>query len=374
MYGDGTIIKKADGRLRVRVMVGGRPRDVLIPARVVKADPKAAWRLADQKRRQLVAERDSGGIAPLVEDFLRSWLGRLGRTQEVRYRTLEGYRSIVELQLIPAFGAIRIDRPTDRDVQRWIDEHEGSPRTIRNHIAVLRQALEDALRRHLVPRSVGNVADKSAVRLPKPKEYNGDPLTIDEVRKLLDATRDDHPWGALWALGVDAGFREAELLGLSRDDVDLDAGTVTLTVQLGRRNGEWVFTETKRPRKLATIALADSTIETLRKHMVKSAAERDPSWPYFGLLFTTAEGNPIGSSWCLRQFHLACKKAGIRPRRVHDLRGTSATLMRELGVPEDVRMVRLGHSTTAMARHYAQARPGIDRTAADALGKLLAEG
>jgi hypothetical protein len=40
--------------------------------------------------------------------------------------------------------------------------------------------------------------------------------------------------------------------------------------------------------------------------------------------------------------------------------------MRELGVPEDVRMARAGHSTPAMSRDYGQARTGIDRAAADA--------
>ena len=91
-------------------------------------------------------------------------------------------------------------------------------------------------------------------------------------------------------------------------------------------------------------------------------------------MFLTSRGNPIGHSWCLRLFRKACRKAGVRERRFHDLRGTSATLLRELGVPEDVRMLPLGHSTTDMARHYAVARPGVDRNAADVLGKLLSAG
>lgn len=58
-------------------------------------------------------------------------------------------------------------------------------------------------------------------------------------------------------------------------------------------------------------------------------------------------------------------------RRFHDLRGTSATLMRAAGVAEDDRMARLGHSTTTMARHYAAASEAQDRAAARRLGRAL---
>jgi hypothetical protein len=47
------------------------------------------------------------------------------------------------------------------------------------------------------------------------------------------------------------------------------------------------------------------------------------------------------------------------------------TLMRELGIAEDVRMARVGHSTKTMARRYAHVRPGEDRVAADTLGEAL---
>jgi hypothetical protein len=56
-------------------MVGGKQHVVMIPARLVNADPKAAFRLADDERRKLVALRDRGlaasptplGLPPLVD-------------------------------------------------------------------------------------------------------------------------------------------------------------------------------------------------------------------------------------------------------------------------------------------------------------------
>jgi integrase len=56
---------------------------------------------------------------------------------------------------------------------------------------------------------------------------------------------------------------------------------------------------------------------------------------------------------------------------MHNLRHTNATIMRDMGVPEDVRMSRLGHTSTAMARHYGHATAAPDRAAADALDRAL---
>lgn len=123
---------------------------------------------------------------------------------------------------------------------------------------------------------------------------------------------------------------------------------------------------------MGTVALTSQTVEALRKHRVSMAAERQPEWRYPGLVFVSEKGEPLHQADVLRAFHAACDQAGIARRRFHDLRASTATLMRELGVPEDVRMARLGHSTTKMARHYAQAGMGMDREAADMLGRALA--
>lgn len=46
--------------------------------------------------------------------------------------------------------------------------------------------------------------------------------------------------------------------------------------------------------------------------------------------------------------------------------------MKQAGVAEDTRMDRLGHSTTAMSRHYGKASEAQDRDAVERLARLLA--
>ena len=61
----------------------------------------------------------------------------------------------------------------------------------------------------------------------------------------------------------------------------------------------------------------------------------------------------------------------VSRRRIHDLRVSAATLLQELGVEEPVRMARLGHTTTRMARHYAVARDELDRDASTRLAEAI---
>ncbi len=376
-YGDGTITKRPDGRLQVMVMVAGRRRYAMISARLARTDPREARRQAEKAKRDLLALRDAAvnPSAQTLGDYLDAWIAGLrdAKRARIRPRTLDHYRLIVERHIKPAIGRVRLDRLTERDIQAWIDGDAGSPRTVDHHRAVLRRALNVAVRQRTLLRNPA-----LAVDLPPIPEFRGDPLSLEEARHLLEATVGDR-LGALWRLAIDAGLRLSELLGLGwEDDVDLDAGTVTPSRQLVRRGGQWGYGPPKVARQLVAVAIAPDTVAALRAHKLRQATERTADWRYFGLVFVSPDRNrdgqvgmPFHEAAVLRAFHDACDRAGIRRRRIHDLRGTSATLMRELGVAEDVRMARLGHTTQAMARHYGQAAAGLDRRASEALSDAL---
>jgi hypothetical protein len=144
-YGDGTITKRSDGRLQVTVNVAGKRRFAMVPARLVRTDPKAARRKAEELRRELVDKREAG-IEPSSQTlavFLRSWIDGLrdARRQRVRPRTLDHYALIVERHIIPALGKHRLDRLSGAPRPSLARFRRGSARTIHHHRAVLRRAL-----------------------------------------------------------------------------------------------------------------------------------------------------------------------------------------------------------------------------------------
>ena len=373
--GQGTIVPIKDGtRFRIAVTM---------------ADGRRVWRTArtpreaERIRKQLVEARelDLDPTRQTLAAWLRSWIAGLrdARNQRVRPRTLDHYGLIVERHIIPALGTLKLAALTGRRVQAWLDADPGSPRTVLHHHAVLRRALNVAVRQRLLAYNPA-----AAVELPRARGNIAAPLTLAEVRTLLDATHDDR-LHALWRLAIVTGLRQGELLGLAWDDVD--GPTITVSAQLqrliseaereaarreGRKPvGSWVRTPPKASRSVARVAIDPETVAVLEEHRRRMTAERTPEWTHFGHMFVTPRGRPIHQSEVLRLFTEACDRAGIPRRRFHDLRHSTAHLMADIGVAESVRQSRLGHSTVAMARHYAGGSEEQDRLAAERLGTAI---
>ncbi|MFF2411539.1 tyrosine-type recombinase/integrase [Streptomyces sp. NPDC058092] len=66
------------------------------------------------------------------------------------------------------------------------------------------------------------------------------------------------------------------------------------------------------------------------------------------LMFTTATGTALDPRYLNRALAMLCRRAKIRPIRVHDLRHTCASLMLAEGVAVRTIMETLGHSTITM--------------------------
>lgn len=372
--GQGTIVPISGNRWRIAVTM---------------ADGRRVWRTArspreaERIRLSLVEARelDLDPTRQTLAAYLRSWIDglRSAKVQRVRPRTLDHYDLVVEKHIIPVLGGYKLAAVTGRRIQAWIDADDAAPRTVRHHHAVLRRALNVAVRQRLLP---WNPA--IAVELPEADDDRADPLTMEEARTLLEVTKDD--WlGPLWRLAIVTGLRQGELLGLAWDDLGPDA--VSVRQQLQRRitdaeravakeegrkpRGSWGFVVPKAARKVQRITIDAGTADVMERHRRKMAAERTAAWRYHGLVFTTDQGEPWHGRDVLTAFHDACKRAKIRERRVHDLRHTNLTALADLGVSEPVRMDRAGHSTTRMARRYAGASETQDRAAADALGRAL---
>lgn len=406
LHGEGGIAKRPDGRLQVSLTMPNGRRVYRMIAR--DKDPKRQAKRAEDVRRELVRirEADLDPAGQTVADYLHSWLRSMTSATHARVRpnTIAHYRNAVELHIIPVLGGYRLERLSERHIQAWIDGLRASPQSIAHYRAALRRALNVATRQRIIARNPA-----IAVDLPDVPGFRAAPLTAAEAHDLLSATAGDR-LAALWRLAILTGLRSGELLGLSWDDVDLGgndgtgprtvgtgtrgevperavgsangprrpgvasvphAPSITVRAQLQRQAGAWVRAEPKANRSLERVAIDSATAQALAAHKLRQAAERQPDWPYWGLVFTTPRGYPIHRREVLEAFRLACDRAGVARRRFHDLRGTSATLMREIGIDKEVRKARLGHSTDDMAEHYSRASVSQDRDAVERLAEAV---
>lgn len=365
---------------------------------------------AEEKRQRFYREIEDQspvtvGRTDTLEHYLRgSWL-KVTLPQQVAdgclaESTLDSYREKCELHIIPHLGKVPLVELGTAHIRHWLLELSKkpssrtpkkarpgektprpatlSPRTRAYCFAVLRRALNDAVDDDLIKSN-----PMLRVKPPVVEKRETQPLTHEEIGKLLGAAAGDRLW-AYWVVVLALGLRRGEGLGLRWEDLDLDSGTVRLQKSVQRLRGELDETTGRRKGRLAvkglktqaskaTMAMPRSAVEALREHRKAQTAERLAAkvWANKDLVFTTTVGTPIEPRNINRAWNALCDRAGVRRVRVHDLRHAAGSLL--LGkvdlkvIQTTLRHTRL--STTADI--YVHVLDDVQREAAEGMDEVL---
>ncbi len=171
------------------------------------------------------------------------------------------------------------------------------------------------------------------------------------------------------------GLRQGEALGLLWEDVDLDAGTLTVRRALQRVKGKGlVLVEPKTSAGRRVLALPTPLVEALRRHRTWQLQQRMAAADVYedgGYVFAQADGKPIAARTDWEAWERLLKTAGVRDARLHEARHIAATLLLQQGVAPRVAMQLLGHCQIAMTMHDTHVVPELARDAADRMGQAL---
>jgi integrase len=302
---------------------------------------------------------------------LTEWVDQIVAAR-VRPNTLAAYRYHIDRYLRPDLGGKRLAQLTARELRLYFEtlRRRGvGARTVKYVHTSLRAALEDAVREEVLDKNVARL-----VRVPAPPRTERVPLTVEEVRVLLKASRDDrfHAMLVVFAL---LGMRRSEVLGLRWEDVDLEEGFLQVKRGVQRIDGKLMVLPTKTARSRRTIPLPDFVMSVLRRHRETQEVERvqlAQRWMTSGYVFTTPIGTPIDPRNCTRVVQEACTMAGLRAVRLHDFRHGCVSVLLGLGVPPRTAMDIAGHSTIEMTLNvYGHVTLDEKREALDKLGGLF---
>lgn len=367
--GEGTVYRRQDGRWVASLSFGRRgSRTTWTRYAATQAD-------ARRKLKQLVAQRDVGLMADpakvTVGDYLAFWLAEVA-ARRVTAATLRSYEQNVRLHITPAVGKVRLADLSPIHVRRMVNamlDAGYAPATAGLCRDVLAFALADAVNDDLLARN-------AAKRVPRPQTPASDTPTVtaDQARQALAAAGDR--WQAGFAVGMSLGLRAGELLGLSWDDVDLDAATVRLGSQLKREAGRWVLAPTKT-RTARTLPLPQFAVDALRdrrhqQRLEQMVAARWTGNP-LGLVLTTYTGAPHHQNNLYREARRVCEQVGLPPMGPHRLfRHGCASLLAAMGVHPRVSMELLRHASIEVNQGvYTHVVESQLRQAADLLGAAL---
>ncbi len=302
-----------------------------------------------------------------VGQFLEHWLFESVKPT-VRPSTYIRYTEHVRNHISPAIGHIKLAKLTPQHVQALQNDKLGeglAPATVRYMRAVLRRALNQALKWDLVARNAAALVDA-----PRVVQKEIEPFTLEQARTFLDAIRGDR-LEALYSVALAVGLRKGEVLGLKWSDVDLDKRTLTVRASLQRINGALVFVEPKSRQSRRTVALPQTVIDAVKLRRARRAEERllaGSRWKDHGLVFPTTIGTPMDPRNLTRHFKRALQTAELPLRRFHDLRHSCASLLLAQDVHPRVVMEILGHSQISLTMNtYSHV---IDKLQHEAAAKI----
>jgi integrase/recombinase XerD len=281
----------------------------------------------------------AAGPNPL-EPFLDAFVAYLRAERGLSPRTVEAYaRDLVEY--LDALRQARVGTP-----EAVRQEH------VRGHLATLGRRLSARSQaRHLAAIRMFHrflIAERHAPADPTeqvetPRQARRLPvfLTLDEVEALLEAPRDTSPAGlrdrAMLHVLYATGLRVSELVGLSVNSVQLDAGYV-----VARGKGE---KERLVPLGRRAVAEVRAWLGRGRPVLLRGRASR--------ALFVGPRGTALTRQgvWKLLRRHALA--AGIKKRlSPHKLRHSFATHLVERGADLRVVQAMLGHADLATTQIY----------------------
>ncbi len=133
------------------------------------------------------------------------------------------------------------------------------------------------------------------------------------------------------------GWRRGEILGLTWERVDLQAGTIRLEPGTTKNDAG------------RTISLTPEILATLRRLRAETVALEQRTGRAVPWVFTR-RGRRMGSF--ARVWETACTRAQLPGRLFHDFRRTAGRNMLRQGIPETTIMQIMGHKTPSKFRRY----------------------
>jgi integrase len=299
-----------------------------------------------------------------VSQFFTHYLDTVAK-HNLKPKTLESYSSLLNIHIIPGIGKVKLkDLRPDHLQALYSKKLESglSRRTVHYIHSIIHKFLDQALRWDMIIRNVSDLVDA-----PTPLRRKLTVWNRQEVNRFLESTRGSRFW-IVYMLCIYGGFREGEVLGIHKGDVDLARGAVTVnnTVQYLLGRGV-VIGSPKTNSSRRAVKLPPTVMVPLMKHIEGMEDNQK-------LLFVTASGKPINPRFLIKHFKADTASAGLPEIRLHDLRVTMGTLALSAGIHPKAVQERLGHSSINLTlTTYSSVLPDIQDEAADKLDKYLAQ-
>lgn len=284
-------------------------------------------------------------------EWIDMWIEQ--KQYEVDQITIEGYKSYIKNHIKPYFQqhSVNLNDLSPQDLQAYYNSKTRRPgekkkgklsgKSLRAHHAIIHGALEDAVKKNIIPY---NPADR--VTLPKKERYVGKFYTKEQIAELLKAVRGTSI-ADIVLMTVLYGLRRSEVVGIKWPSVDFEHNAFTIQSTVVRFSELIEKDKTKNKASRRSYPLTPEVKQMLmfrkeRQERMKGlfgSAYHDSQY-----VFTWEDGRPLQPDYVTHKFSKILETNGLPHIRFHDLRHTTASLLLSEGY--DLKRISewLGHS------------------------------
>ena len=317
-------------------------------------------------------------------DYLDWWFDNYVM-MSCRHSTQNGYRNIIDNHIKPALGMYKLRAMTPIMLQDYVNQKYATglkKSTLKGIMGVLTGSLKYAV----VPARLLQSSPAEYIKQPKMQaaraDVNRTVISVEDFTRMLERFGKGNPFRYALLIGFYTGLRIGEVYGLTWDDIDLKAGTLSVNKLVYKRkrgkdeqSAAWYFGDTKTSASVRQIKIGETLVRELKEYRTMQLERQLEYGEYYTLIYRKEEkdekGNtihrlieveksvPVGlpeADLVMRKdngqysstdaFKYAARvihyDLGIQ-FNFHSLRHTHATMLIEAGVSPKAVQARLGH-------------------------------
>ena len=338
--------------------------------RIPRGDGVRTKRDAEAWAREWLSRPRSNEPATSLADYLDRWLERREKNPKVRPSTLANNKGHIEIHVKPALGSTPLAELRPAQLRDFVialrsksaarcDTRLLAAHTVRNIVATLRDALDDAVGEELIASNPARARLVSA-EIPAAETRAGENvivhLSIAEAERLLKSRLSEER-RVRYLLAFTSGMRDGELAGLTWADVD--DSTVRVAKQISTRAATPTRPKTKYAHRVLPLhSLAAEALKTWKATgwVLLVGRRPQPTDPVFADEHGHAH-RPRSAELLREDLEAAgcsTKYAGEYPIDFHATRRSFASWLEANEVPGDIVDRLLGQAGKSVRkRHYS---------------------